>query len=1092
MIVVDPSAPDPAGDGGIRWACCLWIVLGGMIIQVAGEFIGRYGFASAKRDSWLPLGFVPSKRKNAKRQRPYEKQAPQWLEPVLLLAASALTGMVAGAAILAALYGARHFFPDVAQRATLGFPLVLSALAFSNVVRAGFSRRWTDEDVREWWGRASGIIGAIAIMWLALSLVVIQVPTWLLRWASTWSGWTAGIAGFGSIALAVATTVVGFWSKHGSDLKEKAKGFGQALGLRTMEAASGASLLVIATSASLLLGVVVANPPFRLETVWTPSHVPCTTTEDSKTTHATKSPVQSGGSDTSMVTDNAKNLERTQADKPCAADRLPQYSEHKMCPSWAGTDISVAKCSIEKRETCTVLASFASKKPDTFCGKARAVCAASGQPLPVVCIASASTKPVGPKTTGSHAGAYSAGKTPTPTNSAPTNSVPEHPAPKERSGDALANGGEASSEPVDVATDTMEQIMTDNFALGWLVLHELSLMGTWYWLLFLAFCLLATCCVASFLFGANAFSLNSFYGNRLTRAYLGASRPPSKQQPHPFTGFDKGDNLPLYDIAPRGSDGQARLLPIVNTALNLICPSGDRLEWQERKASSFFMTPYYCGSRELGFVPTKGYAGGLSVGRAMAISGAAASPSMGYHSSPLVTLLMAFFNVRLGWWMPNPKAPGGTSLAEPRYGIGPIISEMFSQVGDKNPFVYLSDGGHFENLGLYEMVRRRCRRILLVDAVCDPEYQYEDLEDAVRKIRIDFGISVTFEDGLLTPARARATGCHYCSGVIHYSQLDGNLLDGEIVYIKPVLSGDEPVDVRRYAESTRSDGRVFPQQSTEDQFFDGAQFESYRELGLHSVLKTFAVGKWPGRKDFKTELPSTASANDDASKETSLPKWAPSAPANPSGGVLAALTSLGPLGQAAMVASITAAVTVTGTVALKDATVTIKDPMLTLSSPTVTLDTHGAALKLEPGQSISVKLADLGDVAGFAKGVQRYIASTDPEDAEVRKKLASEINNLLASLKGSGTGDGLQVQDMKTAIEQTIIKLNGASKDLKNATGPLNRDFETTIGALKELVSALKTEATTLHDTLQKVVDKLTAIEARVKKISPRETVRGG
>ncbi len=109
--------------------------------------------------------------------------------------------------------------------------------------------------------------------------------------------------------------------------------------------------------------------------------------------------------------------------------------------------------------------------------------------------------------------------------------------------------------------------------------------------------------------------------------------------------------------------------PILNCALNLV--GGRDLAWQERKASSFVFTPKYCGydvdravlskdreQRSEGFVATRDFyqpGGGPRIGTAMAISGAAANPSMGRSSSPALTFLMTVFNVRLGWWIGNPR-----------------------------------------------------------------------------------------------------------------------------------------------------------------------------------------------------------------------------------------------------------------------------------------------------------------------------------------------------------------------------------------------------------------------------------------------------
>jgi hypothetical protein len=137
---------------------------------------------------------------------------------------------------------------------------------------------------------------------------------------------------------------------------------------------------------------------------------------------------------------------------------------------------------------------------------------------------------------------------------------------------------------------------------------------------------------------------------------------------------------------------------------------------------------------------------GISLGTAMAISGAAASPNMGYHSSAGVTFLMALFNVRLGWWLGNPGKEGEATFRYdgPQTAVVPLLQETFGLTTDDQPYVYLSDGGHFENLGLYEMVRRRCRFIVISDAGCDPPFAFEDLGNAARKIELDLGVPIRF------------------------------------------------------------------------------------------------------------------------------------------------------------------------------------------------------------------------------------------------------------------------------------------------------------------------------------------------------------
>ncbi len=86
--------------------------------------------------------------------------------------------------------------------------------------------------------------------------------------------------------------------------------------------------------------------------------------------------------------------------------------------------------------------------------------------------------------------------------------------------------------------------------------------------------------------------------------------------------------------------------------------------------------------------------------------------------------------------------------AVPAFGVEPLVNELLARTTNTNPYVYLTDGGHFENLGLYEMVLRRCRYIILSDAGCDGTYTFGDLANAVRRIRIDFGIDIEFPAGI--------------------------------------------------------------------------------------------------------------------------------------------------------------------------------------------------------------------------------------------------------------------------------------------------------------------------------------------------------
>jgi hypothetical protein len=333
--------------------------------------------------------------------------------------------------------------------------------------------------------------------------------------------------------------------------------------------------------------------------------------------------------------------------------------------------------------------------------------------------------------------------------------------------------------------------------------------------------------VVSRLISVNDFSLHGMYRKRLARTFLGASRAPETRRPNPFTGFDDRDDLPLHEAAAAG-----RPLQVVNATLNLVADSS--LAMQERRSESFTISALHAGSRRVGYRPAAGYAGGISLGEALTVSGAAVSPNMGAASKPALTFLLALFNARLGAWLANPGRAGRDVWREPHraYGAAPLLNEMFGRTSDRDPYVYLSDGGHFENLGLYEMVLRRCRFIMVSDAGCDPAYRFDDLANAIRKVRLDFGVDIEFPDGLgIASATAGVCPGRAAVGRIRYSSADAGAEDGVLLYLKAALCGDEPVDVANYAAAHPP----FPHQPTTNQWFDDAQFESYRMLGLHSV-----------------------------------------------------------------------------------------------------------------------------------------------------------------------------------------------------------------------------------------------------------------
>ena len=159
----------------------------------------------------------------------------------------------------------------------------------------------------------------------------------------------------------------------------------------------------------------------------------------------------------------------------------------------------------------------------------------------------------------------------------------------------------------------------------------------------------------------------------------------------------------------------------------------------------------------------------LGLGSALAVSGAAASPNQGYHSAPAVAFLMTVFNVRLGWWLQNPAQLRQWRHMGPRWGILYLLSELLGMADESSKYVYLSDGGHFENLGIYELVRRGCRFIVACDAGMDPGFEFEDLGNAIRKCQVDLGVTIDLDTRPIRPDPATGRALAHCAvGTIRY------------------------------------------------------------------------------------------------------------------------------------------------------------------------------------------------------------------------------------------------------------------------------------------------------------------------------------
>ncbi|HHH50088.1 MAG TPA: hypothetical protein ENK52_03820, partial [Saprospiraceae bacterium] len=238
--------------------------------------------------------------------------------------------------------------------------------------------------------------------------------------------------------------------------------------------------------------------------------------------------------------------------------------------------------------------------------------------------------------------------------------------------------------------------------------------------------------VLGFFTNPNALSFHRFYRKQLADAFL-----------H-FTGDYKNVQLKnLLKPKTAANKTDAHLIapyPLINTCLNLIATNDER--FKGTKASDYFLlSPLYCGSKLTNYVATeetKDY-NKMTLPAAVTISAAAVNPGMGIYSNRLLSLLTTIFNARLGFWSLNPlKRKNTTPVWWPLY----FFRELLLRFGTNNKMLNISDGGHIENLGVYELLRRKCRLIIAIDAGADPDFEFTDLENLTIRARNELGLDL--------------------------------------------------------------------------------------------------------------------------------------------------------------------------------------------------------------------------------------------------------------------------------------------------------------------------------------------------------------
>lgn len=366
--------------------------------------------------------------------------------------------------------------------------------------------------------------------------------------------------------------------------------------------------------------------------------------------------------------------------------------------------------------------------------------------------------------------------------------------------------------------------------------------------------LLALILLFSFL-NFNRISPHYFYRDRLAETYF------QTDQSNGFGLVSIRDDEPLF-LHKLHEQKNGAPYHLVQCAVNM--PGSRDLARKDRNSDHFTFSKYYCGSTSTGYVATANYRNGnTKLIRAVAISAAAASSLMGKLSTSTFAFILTLFNIRLGYWMPNPiysqkvkispLALGryhsskddtppqplalidkkGIKLKNNPWGFSWIplfLHELFNTATADTKYINLSDGNHAgDNLAIYPLLQRRCKTIICCDAEADPNYECASLVSVINQIFVDENITIDIDLNEIRPLKGETLSkAHILIGTIHYPKETG--YKGKLLYIKSsFMNQGEPPAVKGYAATHPK----FPQQTTGDQFFDDDQFEAYRSLGFH-------------------------------------------------------------------------------------------------------------------------------------------------------------------------------------------------------------------------------------------------------------------
>lgn len=374
------------------------------------------------------------------------------------------------------------------------------------------------------------------------------------------------------------------------------------------------------------------------------------------------------------------------------------------------------------------------------------------------------------------------------------------------------------------------------------------------------FVLLAIACSTQV--NTNQISLNRFYRDRLMEAYM----PDAEAVKTGETLPTPADSLKLYQLWNGGHAGESEKTfrgpyPLINT--NCVLINDDVHKVRLRGGDNYLLSPLFCGSNSTGWHETSGEACKmLTLPTAMATSGAAANPNAGYVGTGvtmnrLVSIVMMLLNIRLGLWIVNPSIPSFKKKPPRPTHLKPGALYSVTNAGFKrtSPFLELSDGGHFDNTAMYELLRRECQLIIACDGEADGNYAYPGFVSLQERAAQDFGVKFRFDKNYLPKDTIPSEEMKYPRGALHaerpffvaeiiYDSKDekGRPKTGLLIYIKSTMIDDLSFTTKGYKAQNPS----FPHESTADQFFSPEQFEVYRELGYYSakIMMEHVNKKW--------------------------------------------------------------------------------------------------------------------------------------------------------------------------------------------------------------------------------------------------------